>query len=226
MSVRDTQFEEWMLPAAVLQWKQCAVEGGTCNVTKTSVVRFGAKRKYTYLTVSAPIQCSTAVFGDPIPGVAKTCAVKTYVQSLSSKKQSPTPPVATTTPTPTPTTTIPVIPPVVTNPTPTTGLVASIPSNFDINSQLVPAWSTGAIPPKNSPDVVGAFRFILILRMLGTPTPSSTLVIRQSHTYTNSLVTQRPMRILPAKALELLEIARVTMRSIVLHTGSPLCSME
>jgi hypothetical protein len=33
-----------------------------------------------------------------------------------------------------------------------------IPSNFDINSELVPSWGTGAIPPKDS--VVGAFRFI------------------------------------------------------------------
>jgi len=33
-----------------------------------------------------------------------------------------------------------------------------IPSNFDVNSELVPAWGTGAIPGQDS--VVGAFRFI------------------------------------------------------------------
>ena len=37
---------------------------------------------------------------------------------------------------------------------------ASIASNFDPNSELVPSWGTGAIPPSASPDVVGAFRFI------------------------------------------------------------------
>ena len=35
-----------------------------------------------------------------------------------------------------------------------------VPSNFDINSELVPAWGTGAIPASGKPDVVGAFRFI------------------------------------------------------------------
>lgn len=37
---------------------------------------------------------------------------------------------------------------------------AAISSNFDVNSELVKAWGTGAIPASASPDVVGAFRFI------------------------------------------------------------------
>jgi hypothetical protein len=64
---------------------------------------------------------------------------------------TPTPTPTTTTPTPTPT------------PTPTTTTTTSgypeltmIPSNFDINTELVPT----AIPPSGLPDVVGAFRFI------------------------------------------------------------------
>lgn len=36
---------------------------------------------------------------------------------------------------------------------------SDIPSNFDINSELVPAWGTGAIPPVDD-GPVGAFRFI------------------------------------------------------------------
>lgn len=40
------------------------------------------------------------------------------------------------------------------------GQLAPIVSNFDVNSQLVPAWGTGAVPPSSSPDVVGAFRFV------------------------------------------------------------------
>ncbi|MBL0116025.1 MAG: DUF1996 domain-containing protein [Sphingomonadales bacterium] len=35
-----------------------------------------------------------------------------------------------------------------------------VPSNFDVNSELVKAWGTGAIPASALPDVVGAFRFI------------------------------------------------------------------
>jgi hypothetical protein len=65
----------------------------------------------------------------------------------------------TTTPTPTsPTTT--------TDPPPTTTTnsfyseLSMVPSNFDVNSELVTSWGSGAIPPSASPDVVGAFRFI------------------------------------------------------------------
>ncbi len=36
----------------------------------------------------------------------------------------------------------------------------SIPSNFDVKSELVPTWGSGTIPPSAAPDVVGAFRFI------------------------------------------------------------------
>ncbi len=43
---------------------------------------------------------------------------------------------------------------------PITGELASIASNFDINSELVPAWGTAAIPVSAAPDDVGAFRFI------------------------------------------------------------------
>ena len=38
--------------------------------------------------------------------------------------------------------------------------LADVPSNFDVNSELVAAWGTGAIPSSALPDVVGAFRFI------------------------------------------------------------------
>lgn len=51
---------------------------------------------------------------------------------------------------------IPVPPPVI---EPIPGL-ASIPSNFDPNSELKPSWGTGQIPPSAYPDVVGAFRLI------------------------------------------------------------------
>jgi hypothetical protein len=38
--------------------------------------------------------------------------------------------------------------------------LSMVPSNFDINTELVPSWGTGAIPASGAPDVVGAFRFI------------------------------------------------------------------
>lgn len=47
----------------------------------------------------------------------------------------------------------------------------SIASNFDINSELVPAWGTGNIPPSQTSDVVGAFRFICNASHLGYNDP-------------------------------------------------------
>lgn len=66
----------------------------------------------------------------------------------------PPPPTPTPAPAPTP-------PP----PPPATidlsaGQLPAVASNFDINSELVSAWGTGAIPASATPDIVGAFRFI------------------------------------------------------------------
>jgi hypothetical protein len=53
-------------------------------------------------------------------------------------------------------------PPPTTTPSPSPSLLgeAAIASNFDPNSELVPAWGTGKLPASSAPDVVGAFRFI------------------------------------------------------------------
>ncbi|MFC5550704.1 hypothetical protein ACFPO9_19475, partial [Massilia aerilata] len=64
-------------------WTQCATENGTCSFTGTQQVRYGASTGYVYKTMTGPVQCTNSVFGDPAPGVGKTCAVM---------------PVATTTP--------------------------------------------------------------------------------------------------------------------------------
>ena len=44
--------------------------------------------------------------------------------------------------------------------TASTSELSMVPSNFDINSELVAMSGTGAIPPSARPDYVGAFRFI------------------------------------------------------------------
>ena len=38
----------------------------------------------------------------------------------------------------------------------------AIPSNFSIESELVPSWGSGAIPKSAVPDNVGAFRFLVV----------------------------------------------------------------
>ena len=56
-------------------WTQCATENGTCSFTGTQQVRYGASTGYVYKTMTGPVQCTNGVFGDPAPGVGKTCAV-------------------------------------------------------------------------------------------------------------------------------------------------------
>ena len=52
---------------------ECAAENGTCSVTGTEEVAFGANGIYTYATESASVACTDAVFADPDYGVAKSC---------------------------------------------------------------------------------------------------------------------------------------------------------
>ena len=58
-------------------WPSCAGEGGTCAVSGSSVVAFGAGGRFNYADESSATGCNTGVFGDPDVGVVKTC----YVQS-------------------------------------------------------------------------------------------------------------------------------------------------
>jgi hypothetical protein len=55
-------------------WTACATEGGTCTFSGTREVRFGANGVYTSKTITASTPCTTAVFGDPIRGVVKSCS--------------------------------------------------------------------------------------------------------------------------------------------------------
>jgi hypothetical protein len=56
-------------------WTFCASEGGTCAFTGTMQVRYGANGSYFYKTLSNGTACTNAVFGDPIVGTAKQCAI-------------------------------------------------------------------------------------------------------------------------------------------------------
>ena len=52
---------------------KCAAENGTCSVTGTEEVAFGANGIYAYVTESASVACNDAAFGDPDYGVVKSC---------------------------------------------------------------------------------------------------------------------------------------------------------
>ena len=58
-------------------WASCAGEGGTCGVSGSSVVAFGAGGRFNYAGESGSTACSDAVFGDPDPGAVKNCYVET-----------------------------------------------------------------------------------------------------------------------------------------------------
>ena len=57
-------------------WPSCAAEGGTCAVSGSSVVAFGAGGRFNYADESSATGCNTGVFGDPNPGVVKSCYVQ------------------------------------------------------------------------------------------------------------------------------------------------------
>ncbi len=57
----------------------CANEGGNCKVTQgTGLVAYGARGVWHYreVGVGQSVDCTNAVFGDPLVGVVKTCSVQ------------------------------------------------------------------------------------------------------------------------------------------------------
>jgi hypothetical protein len=60
--------------AKPVTWTECAVEGKSCHFSGTREVRFGGKGLYTSKIVTTSTPCTTAAFGDPVHGLAKTCS--------------------------------------------------------------------------------------------------------------------------------------------------------
>jgi alpha-L-rhamnosidase len=54
-------------------YTQCASENGTCSVTGTQSVAYGADGIYGYTTESSSVVCSDTALGDPDYGVVKSC---------------------------------------------------------------------------------------------------------------------------------------------------------
>lgn len=70
-------------------WTNCASEGATCSFSGTQQVRYGANNSYVYKTATGSINCNNDVFGDPLPGMVKSC-------STSTATSSPTPIISPT----------------------------------------------------------------------------------------------------------------------------------
>lgn len=66
-------------PTAPATWTTCAKEYGTCSVSGTREVRYGANGKFASRTVTGSVACNNAVFGDPAYGYPKTCSYSSVV---------------------------------------------------------------------------------------------------------------------------------------------------
>ncbi len=55
-------------------WSPCAQENGVCAVPGQRRVRYGANGKYFFKTATNQVTCNNATFGDPVYGIAKSCA--------------------------------------------------------------------------------------------------------------------------------------------------------
>jgi serine protease len=54
-------------------WTFCASQNGTCTFSGTRDVRYGTTTTYVTKTFTGSVACTSAVFGDPAPGHAKSC---------------------------------------------------------------------------------------------------------------------------------------------------------
>ncbi|WP_413673077.1 hypothetical protein ACEN9H_29785 [Massilia cellulosiltytica] len=71
-------------------WTACGNEGSTCAFSGTREVRFGANGVYTSKMITASTPCTTAVFGDPIRGVVKSCSYAGTTTTAAPVASTPT----------------------------------------------------------------------------------------------------------------------------------------
>lgn len=57
-------------------WTVCAGEGEWCRFDGTQTVRYGANGRYVERTATGGVACHNGTFGDPLPGMAKQCEVR------------------------------------------------------------------------------------------------------------------------------------------------------
>lgn len=56
--------------------RRCADEGGLCKFKGSRFVFYGAKKRWYVKRKNGPVKCNNGTFGDPIPGVRKSCHVQ------------------------------------------------------------------------------------------------------------------------------------------------------
>jgi spore coat protein U-like protein len=74
LDLGDYEMPRAAASAKAVTWTECAAEGKVCRFSGTHEVRFGSQGLYTSKIVTTSTPCTTAAFGDPVPGRAKTCS--------------------------------------------------------------------------------------------------------------------------------------------------------
>ena len=64
------------------KWTHCANEGANCVLPGTQTVRYGANGSYASGSYTNSVACSNSVFGDPTPGVVKSCDYLSEISEL------------------------------------------------------------------------------------------------------------------------------------------------
>lgn len=72
-------------------WTTCASEGGACTFSGTREVRYGSGSTFVTKVFTGSASCSNAVFGDPTPGVVKSCSFSSATSGPVSPSPSPSP---------------------------------------------------------------------------------------------------------------------------------------
>ena len=78
-------------PSPAPTWTNCASENGTCSFSGTRQVRYGANGIYATRTASTSIGCNNGVFGDPLPGIVKSCQYASTVSTAPAPGTAPAP---------------------------------------------------------------------------------------------------------------------------------------
>lgn len=70
-------------------WTVCADQGAVCSYSGAKEVRYGTATNYVAKTLTGPVACTDSVFGDPAPGLAKTCTVAASTTASPAGVKSP-----------------------------------------------------------------------------------------------------------------------------------------
>ncbi len=88
-TVKSCWFGVNSVPFDSSAWTVCAAEHGVCSFTASRRVRYGTPSQSVTLTFTAQTPCTNGVFGDPAPGIVKTCWYSNQVAEANTPSLPP-----------------------------------------------------------------------------------------------------------------------------------------